>query len=234
MSLYHLHKPAIICDVGRIKRVKIVLASQSPRRREMLAWLALPAELTHTDVDETPHDGEPPSTTAMRLAVAKVHAVEPTDNDAWILGADTVVDLNGISLGKPTDPAEACTMLRQLRERSHAVHTAIALYHPQTCQMSTRRVTSTVQMRGYSDGEIEAYVHTGDPMDKAGAYAIQNSVFRPVAHVDRCYANVVGFPLCAIAALLEAWDLTLTVNIPALCLAHFDYVCPETDIGIGL
>ena len=200
----------------------------------MLSWLELPVELTHADVDETPNDGEPPSTTAIRLAVAKVHTVEPTDDDIWILGADTVVDLNGIALGKPADPAEACTMLRRLRERSHAVHTGVALYHPQTRQVRTRLVTSTVLMRAYTDDEIKAYVHTRDPMDKAGAYAIQNSAFRPVAHVDRCYANVVGFPLCAIAALLEACDLVLTIDIPALCLAHFDYVCPEIDIGIGL
>ncbi|MBN2391156.1 MAG: septum formation protein Maf [Anaerolineae bacterium] len=213
---------------------RLLLTSQSPRRREMLAWLGLPAGLTHAGVDESPHDGEQPSTTATRLAVAKVHAAEPTDDDVWILGADTVVDLNGISLGKPADPAEARAMLRQLRERSHAVHTGVALFHPRTRQLCTRRVTSTVQMRAYKNAEIETYVRSHDPMDKAGAYAIQNSAFRPVAHVDRCYANVVGFPLCAIAALLEAWSLVLTVNIPALCLAHFDYLCPRPDIGISL
>jgi septum formation protein len=200
----------------------------------MLAWLELPAELTHADVNEAPNDDELPSATVARLAVAKVHAVESTNDNVWILGADTIVDLNGIALGKPADPAEAHTMLRRLRERSHAVHTGVALYHPQTHQVQTRRVTSTVQMRAYTDDEIEAYVHTHDPMDKAGAYAIQNGAFRPVAHVDRCYANVVGFPLCAIAALLEAWGLVLTVDIPLLCLAHFDYVCPGTDIGTGL
>jgi len=213
---------------------QLLLTSQSPRRREMLTWLGLPAGLTHADVDETPRDGERPSTTATRLAVAKVHAAESADDGVWILGADTVVDLGGVSLGKPADPAEARAMLRQLRERAHAVHTGVALYHPRTRRLCTRRVTSTVQMRAYTDAEIEAYVHSRDPMDKAGAYAIQNGVFRPVAHVDRCYANVVGFPLCAIAALLEAWGLALSVNIPALCLAHFDYRCPRPDVGISL
>jgi len=200
----------------------------------MLAWLALSAELTHADVDETPYGGELPSSTALRLAVTKVHAVESTDDDVWVLGADTVVDLDNVSLGKPGDAAEARAMLRQLRKRSHAVHTAVALYHPQTRQVCARRVTSTVQMRAYTDREIEAYVQTRDPMDKAGAYAIQNGAFRPVAHVNRCYANVVGFPLCAIAALLEAWGLALTVDMPALCRARFDYVCPKMDIGIDL
>lgn len=217
-----------------MKFEKIMLASQSPRRREMLAWLGLPAGLTHADVDETPHNGELPSATATRLAVAKVHAAKTTDNDAWILGADTVVDLNGISLGKPVDPAEARAMLRQLREHSHAVHTGVALYHPGTRRVCMRRVTSMVQMRAYTDAEIEAYVHSRDPMDKAGAYAIQNKAFHPVAHMDRCYANVVGFPLCAVKALLEAEGLTLATNIPELCLAHFDYACPRPDVGVSL
>lgn len=200
----------------------------------MLAWLGLSAGLTHADVDETPHNGEPPFATAARLAVVKVHAVKPTDNNVWILGADTVVDLDGVSLGKPVDPDEAHTLLRQLRERSHAVHTVAALYHPRTQQVYTRCVTSTVQMRAYTDTEIEAYVHTRDPMDKAGAYAIQNRAFRPVTHVDRCYANVVGFPLCAIKALLEAVGLALAIDIPELCLAHFDYACPRPDVGVSL
>ncbi|MEJ5308528.1 MAG: nucleoside triphosphate pyrophosphatase [Anaerolineae bacterium] len=213
---------------------RLLLTSQSPRRREMLAWLGVPAGLTQAEVDETPHDGEQPFTTAARLASAKVHAAEPPNKDVWILGADTVVDLDGIALGKPADPVEARTMLHQLRARSHAVHTGVALFHPQTRRLGMRCVTSTVQMRAYTEVEIEAYVRSRDPMDKAGAYAIQNNVFRPVAFVDRCYANVVGFPLCAIAALLETWGLALTVDIPALCRMHFDYHCPRPDIGISL
>jgi len=214
---------------------QLLLTSQSPRRREMLGWLGLPAfGLTHADVDETPRNDEPPSTTATRLAAAKVHAAEATDDSVWILGADTVVDLDGISLGKPADTTEAHTMLRQLRERSHAVHTSVALFHPRTRRLCTRRVTSTVQMRAYTDAEIEAYVYSRDPMDKAGAYAIQNRAFHPVAYVNRCYANVVGFPLCAIAALLEAWGLVLAVDVPALCRAHFNYHCPRPDAGIRL
>lgn len=212
----------------------LLLASQSPRRREMIAWLGLPVGMARADVDEAPCPGESPPDMAARLAVAKVHAAEDTRDGAWILGADTVVDLNGVSLGKPADPAEARAMLRRLREQPHTVHTGIALYHPQTRQINARRVTSAVQMRAYADAEIEAYVDSGDPMDKAGAYAIQYAAFHPVARVDRCYANVVGFPLCAIVALLETWGLVLPVNVPALCLAHFNYACPGPDAGVSL
>ncbi|MFN2109542.1 MAG: Maf family protein [Anaerolineae bacterium] len=213
---------------------QLLLTSQSPRRREMLAWLRLPVGLTHADVDETPLKGELPSETAVRLAIAKAQAVESANNGVWILGADTVVDLNGTLLGKPVNSAEAHTMLRQLREQTHTVHTGVALNQPQTKKVCTRRVTSIVHMRAYTDAEIEAYVCSRDPMDKAGAYAIQNSVFKPVSYVNRCYANVVGFPLCAVAALLEAWGLAPSVNMPVLCLAHFNYRCPGPDVGISL
>jgi septum formation protein len=200
----------------------------------MLAWLKVPSGLTHADIDETPHPGELPSVTAVRLAIAKTQASDAAANGVWILGADTVVDLNGVSLGKPADFVEARAMVRQLREQPHAVHTGVALYDPGAGRLCARRVTTAVQMRAYTEAEIDAYVRSGDPMDKAGAYGIQNSSFQPVSYVDRCYANVVGFPLCAVVALLEAWGLTVPVNIPRLCLTHFGYHCPETDIGVSV
>ncbi|HOT91971.1 MAG TPA: Maf family protein [Anaerolineae bacterium] len=214
--------------------IELLLASQSPRRREMIAWLGLPVSLVGVDIVEEPLKTESPLTMTTRLARAKAHAVAASAREAWILAADTVVDLDNLPLGKPRDPAEARAMLRRLRGRPHAVHTTVVLYHPQAQQELGRRVTTQVLMRPYTDAEIEAYVASRDPMDKAGAYAIQHTVFQPVARVERCYTNVVGLPLCAVAALLAAWNLALPVDIPSLCLTHFNYACPGPDIGESL
>ncbi len=214
--------------------MELVLASQSPRRREMIAWLGLPVSLAGADVVEEPLEAEGPLTMTIRLARAKAYTVAANVRGAWILAADTVVDLDNVPLGKPRDPTEARAMLCSLRGRSHAVHTAVILYHPRIQQELGRCVTTQVLMRPYTDAEIAAYVASRDPLDKAGAYAIQNATFRPVARVERCYANVVGLPLCAVAALLAEWGLSLPVNIPDLCLTHFNYICPGPDTGASL
>jgi len=112
------------------------------------------------------------------------------------------------------------------------VHTGVALYNPVKNTKIARCVTTTVWMRPYTNAEIKAYVASQDPMDKAGAYAIQHAGFHPVTRVERCYANVVGFPLCAVVALLEEWGLSLTINVMHLCLEHFGYQCPAPDKGI--
>jgi len=207
------------------------LASQSPRRRKMLRWLDVPFEATASDIDETPRNGESPATLAVRLARAKAHAVDGSVGLGWILAADTVVALTGISLGKPADAAEARLMLRRLREEMHTVHTGVTLYDAATDQTHTRRVTTEVWMRPYDDVEIEAYVASGDPFDKAGGYAIQHAGFAPVARVDRCYANVMGLPLCTVIALLRQLDCELTLNPRALCREKFAYDCPAIDEG---
>ncbi len=213
---------------------QLLLVSQSPRRREMIAWLNLPVTIASADIDESPQDGESPLGMTVRLARAKARAVTAHPNGAWILAADTVVDLDNVPLGKPRDPAEARAMLQQLRARPHAVHTTVTLYNPQTHQDIARYVTTEVEMRAYTDAEIEAYIKSNDPMDKAGAYAIQNTGFNPVARINRCYTNVVGLPLCAVSALLKEWDFLPSANMPVLCRAHFDYQCPAVDIGIRL
>ena len=197
----------------------------------MVDWLEIPVDAASVDIDEQPRPDESPSALAARLALEKSQALDELPSQAWIIAADTTVDLGGRSLGKPQNPAEAELMLRQLRDHPHEVHTGVALHIPQTQETTVRRVTTRVWMRPYTDVEIAAYVASGDPMDKAGAYAIQNSAFDPVAKVARCYANVVGFPLCAVAALMRASGHILTVDIPALCRRHFDYHCPQQDRG---
>lgn len=210
---------------------KLLLVSQSPRRRKMVNWLEIPVDVMSVCIDERPDPDEHPATLATRLALEKNQALTDPPSEAWILAADTTVDLEGRSLGKPQNPAEAQHLLRQLRDRPHEVHTGVALRIPQTQEMTVRRVTTRVWMRPYTDAEIAAYVASGDPMDKAGAYAIQNVAFDPVATADRCYANVVGLPLCAVAALMRAGGYILTVDIPALCRRHFGYHCPLPDRG---
>ncbi len=162
----------------------LVLASQSPRRRQLLAALGLTFALDAADVDETPLPGEAPDALACRLCRAKAAAVTKRHPGATILAADTMVALDGLLLGKPADEFEATAMLRRLRGRTHQVYTAVCVAHEGA--LSARLSVSDVTMRAYSDAEIAAYVATGDPLDKAGAYAIQHPLFSPVAAWDGC------------------------------------------------
>ncbi len=228
----------------------------------MLRWLGLPVAIAHVEIDETPRPGEPPAELAARLAVEKARAAQ---GDGWVLTADTVVELDGRMLDKPADAAEARATLEALRGRRHLVHTAVALARPEPdapigpraarpptpvcgrppgCGRIIRRVTTEVQMRAYTDAEIDAYIATGDPLDKAGAYAIQHPTFAPVAHLHVCYANVVGLPLCAVVELIQSAirnprseirnPQSAIPNVPPLCLRHFNYDCPAPDIGQAL
>ncbi|MCD4737691.1 MAG: Maf family protein [Anaerolineae bacterium] len=219
---------------------QIYLASQSPRRRVLLTWLGIPFQVTGARLDETPYPHEKPAALVARLARQKAHAVSvpaagalPTAG-ALILAADTVVELDNRVLGKPADVDAARAMLRELRAAPHRVHTGVALYAPATGQTCTRRVTTTVQLRAYNDAEIEAYIASGDPFDKAGSYAIQHAGFHPVQELARCYANVVGLPLCAVAALLHSMGIEISPQLPALCYQQFGYRCPAPDKGILL
>ncbi len=212
--------------------IRVLLASQSPRRREMVQWLGFSEVLTAAAaVDERPLAGESPAEMAARLAERKAQAVNAPAG-TWVLAADTIVDWQGQPLGKPRDADEARAMLRQLRSGPHLVHTGVALYDAHGGRLAVRLVTTTVEMRPYSAAEVEAYVAGGDPLDKAGAYAVQHAAFHPVARLDRCYANVVGLPLCAVAALFAAWGRPLAVDLPAVCQARFGYACPGADAGV--
>jgi MAF protein len=198
----------------------------------MLGWLDLTFTTTAAHIDESPIDHETPLALAVRLARRKAEAARADHtSDSVMLTADTVVDLDGRSLGKPGTPAEARAMLRTLRATPHTVHTCLALAAPDAGAVRTRCVTTEVRMRPYTDREIERYVATGDPLDKAGGYAIQHAGFHPVATVDRCYANVVGLPLCGLAALLRPWWDFDPASMPTLCLGQLGYPCPKPDTG---
>lgn len=194
---------------------KLILASQSPRRRQLLAALGLAFSVDAADVDETPLPGEDPAALACRLCRAKAAAVAARHPAAIVLAADTVVVLDGTLLGKPADPAEAVAMLRALRGRTHQVYTAVSVAAEGeiTAQLSLSNVT----MRPYSDDEIAAYVATGDPLDKAGAYAIQHPLFSPVAAWEGCYAGIMGLPLALTRAMLAEAGVRVSRDVATAC-----------------
>jgi MAF protein len=207
------------------------LASGSPRRRELLDLIGLPFERTAVEIDETPQPGETAAAYTARLSQQKARAAltrAPT-GPALILAADTTVADGDEILGKPADADEARSMLRRLRGRSHQVYTAITLLDSATGRSVTDVAITDVPMRAYSDVEIEDYIASGDPFDKAGSYAIQHPQFRPVAELSGCYANVVGLPLCHLVRALRMFGVELAADVPLRCQQHHRYDCDVTD-----
>ena len=222
----------------------ILLASASPRRRELIKLLGLPVEATSADIDEIPLPGERAAEMAIRLSRAKALAIwafrtaehprgiphcgaSPWDSAFLIiLASDTVVSLDGEPLGKPRVAAEARSMLQRLRGRGHQVYTAITLIDLQTDRSITDLASSDVPMRNYTDAEIETYIASDDPFDKAGAYAIQHTGFHPVENFADCFANVMGLPLCHVTRVLRQWGVAIPNDVPEWCQAHIRYDCP--------
>jgi septum formation protein len=184
----------------------IILASASPRRQELLGLTGLSFEIVPSEMDEEGVTGAP-AEVARVLAERKAEEVAARYPEALVLGADTVVTLDGAILGKPKDAADAHRMLATLSGRTHQVITGIALRGPGVSVSDA--VSTDVTFRALSAAEIAAYVATGEPMDKAGAYALQGyaALFTPKIHGD--YANVVGLPLCRLTALLRALGLSV-------------------------
>ena len=176
-------------------RYPIVLASRSPRRQDFLRQLDLPFTVQSADIDESYRDDEIPTDFVRRLSQEKAEAVAADHPDALIIAADTIVVLDNQILGKPENETHAREILESLRNKKHFVYSALAFLQPKTKQKFSSISSTSVTMRNYSDDEINAYIASGDPMDKAGAYAIQNREFAPTLCWDGCYANVMGFPL---------------------------------------
>ena len=183
----------------------LILASASPRRRELLGALGVPFEVRPSNVDEDPLLSETPLQTQRRITVDKANAAMTDDRCAVVGGrssvvviaCDTTVLLDGEMLNKPADEAEAWLMLRKLRGRVHQVQSCLVIRTgDQQDQQIIDIVISDVQMRDYSDDEIAAYIATGDPFDKAGSYAVQHPAFKPVADIRGCPLNVIGLALC--------------------------------------
>ena len=214
-----------------MNRLSLLLASRSPRRRELVALLGLPFDVTTADVSEEPLADESPARMVTRLSQAKACAnsnatiAAATAVAAIIVACDTVVALDGEILGKPRDGIEASEMLRRLRGRAHAVYSAVTLLEPGTGRTTTEVAKTQLVMRTYTDTEMAAYVASGDPLDKAGAYAIQHPGFHPVASFQGCYANVVGLPLCHLTRGLRSLGVEPPHDVPTACQAHTGRRC---------
>jgi len=236
----------------------LVLASGSPRRRELIQLLDLPFSVVSpkrldsngtawVEIDETPLPDETPATMVQRLSRLKAEAVaahlsdllpaDPSGNLPIILAADTTVVLDNEILGKPENPAAARQMLQRLRAESHFVYTGYTIAVPaqtttvlpnlalqQQAVFLTRLHRSEVWLRPYTDAEIDAYIAGGSPLDKAGAYGIQDDPFAPVARLDGCFASVMGLPLGDVAATLAELGLSLPPVGP-LCTRFTGAVC---------
>lgn len=211
--------------------ITFLLASQSPRRHDLMALLGAPVTIRVSGVNEDIAPGQQPVAYVEDVARRKAEAILATlpRSSAYqpiIVAADTTVVVDRAILGKPESPAEARAMLVALRNRTHLVHTGLCVVDMGTGREAVETHTVEVTMRDYSDAEIAAYIATGDPLDKAGAYAIQHPTFRPVARLDGCYLGVMGLSLCHLVSVLERIAVTPRVDWGPIVAAHIGFPCP--------
>jgi len=213
----------------------LILASNSPRRRQLLALTGWTFNAMSAEVDERLLPDEAPHDYVLRLARSKARAclswrlgqgAESVGEGGLILAADTAVADGKVILGKPKDKTEAVEMLAALRGHSHQVCTGIAILRREDRCMITDLCVTEVPMRAYGDEEIADYVATGDPLDKAGAYAIQHPQFQPVEKLSGCYASVMGLPLCHLVRSLRRFEVTPAADVPGNCQSALNYPCP--------
>jgi len=207
----------------------LILASTSPRRRQLLALAGWKFSVSTANVDESQRPNEAPADYVLRLAEAKARALVG-NADHIVLAADTTVVDEGVILGKPKDSAEAVTMLTRLRGHKHQVYTGVALLRLNDGLLLKDVCVTDVPMRDYSDEDITTYVQTDDPLDKAGAYAIQHPGFRPVENMNGCYANVMGLPMCHVILMMRKINIQPNMEIFAGCETLLEYRrCPVSE-----
>jgi len=197
--------------------VRVILASQSPRRRELLTLVGIPHEVRPAHADESVHPGELPVPHCERLARLKAATLAHAHRDAVVVGSDTIVVVDGDILGKPRDEADATTMLARLSGRTHTVFTAVAVAHGGLTRSGVEEVDVT--FRELDADMIAAYIATGEPMDKAGAYGIQGFGAAIVERVDGDYFAVMGLPIGRMLDLMRQMGLQyrfgpITVRLP--------------------
>lgn len=210
----------------------LILASSSPRRSALLTALGLDFKAISVSIDESPLAGELPEKYVLRLATEKAAAIAVRHpRQDIVIAADTLVVLDGRFLGKPSTPEEAVTMLKSLRRRAHQVYSGLAVLSGNENFTLTDWCLSEVTMRDYWDEEIQAYVASGDPLDKAGGYAIQHRGFNPVEKLVGCYTNVIGLPLCHLVRLLKQSHLSPPTDITQGCITPEGYECQLTHLS---
>ena len=196
--------------------MRVVLASTSPRRRELLALLGIPFEVQSPIFEECVVPGHAAEDLTASFARGKAHSVAKDDPEAIVLGSDTLIELDGEVLGKPRDLAEARTILRRLAGREHLVHTAVTIFCPARLKESTQVSTARVRMKPFNAEEHERYLATGDSLGKAGAYSIQGPGGELVERLDGDFTTVVGLPLRLVAGLLSQAGVTVPVDVDRL------------------
>lgn len=212
------------------KNYTLVLASNSPRRKQLLSLGGWMYAVAVADVDESLHPNETPGDYVLRLAESKARkSAENATAESVVIAADTSVVDAGEILGKPLDEEEAARMLKRLRGHTHQVYTGLALLRVSDSLILTDLSVTDVPMRNYSNEEIDAYVQTGDPLDKAGAYGIQHPDFHPVKNLEGCFASVMGLPLCRLTRLLEQFELYPQADVGERCQVELQYDCPVSN-----
>jgi len=198
----YVEKDSIPLRMHRPNRPELILASSSPRRQELLREIGIPFQVHAANINEDQMLREDPIAYALRLAQAKAEAVAVQYPQSYVLGADTIVVVDGEVLGKPKDREDAARMLGVLSGRGHEVTTAVSVVAPGTL-VETRASTTKVYFRELSEDEIQRYVAGGEPMDKAGAYAIQGGASRWTDRIEGEFSNVVGLPLSLVTDMLR-------------------------------
>ena len=214
--------------------IRFILASLSPRRQELLQLCGYPFDVQAVTVNEASITHPDPILNCVQTAQLKANALVQSIKadpppEAIVIAADTIVAVDGQMLGKPGNEKEAQKMLSLLRNRTHEVHTGVSVIDLVSGQELHGYHTAEVTMRAYSDQEISKYIATGDPLDKAGAYAIQHEQFKPVSQLHGCFLGVMGLSICQLLQMLTQFEIPMIANMVALQQAHQQYPCPIYD-----
>ncbi|MDJ0666031.1 MAG: Maf family protein [Desulfobacterales bacterium] len=185
-----------------VDNADLILASQSPRRKYLLEQAGLTFRVIPSRIDESKRPLSPPGDYVQSLAIAKAEDVARSNPDSWVLGADTIVAVDGRMLGKPKSAQEAHIMLRRLSGKTHQVFTGFCICRQRTARQLADTVRTEVTVKTLTDQEINWYISTGEPFDKAGAYAIQGLGTFLVRRINGSYTNVVGLPVCEVVEIL--------------------------------